>query len=526
MKNDDSAQDKWAILNIDTAAFLGLICGILLHLFVLFIALATPVHAFVGDFVTNPKTLNVGSGSAQVVDIVQNQDTSLIVASSCNAQASLDRCFTRLNVFGSVDTTWGTENSGSVIETTPAQDLLSGVAATGDGGRYAFGACAGSACIIKYLPNGARDSMFAAGGKKTMGGSVVHDLKLQNDGRVVYTSECYQSSVLVSCVGRLLLNGNFDPAFNGGQERTIIPGALNQSSTYVMTSIALDPYSNSIYLTGPCRESATYEFCVVRLNASGAPETFWANNGWTRFSMAGIEDIAQQVLVRPDQTILVIGRCRTDQVDTVRTAICVAQLLSYVAVPDNSFGDNGRRFVSPVPSGTNRVYSRAAFLLGDGSLGIVGECWNALTVSKTCLAMLASNGTDDKRLPGYRATIDLTTTPGHRSQLSGAGALIRRIGNGVAFHAFSSCGPSDGSNDKPCIGLIEWACPRGGWCTPDLDGDGKLLATTDGILLARTAAGVRGTGVTTGATGLGGIRQAWESIHELLARECGIRVAP
>ncbi|MGL4232469.1 MAG: hypothetical protein ACRCWJ_13980, partial [Casimicrobium sp.] len=202
------------------------------------------------------------------------------------------------------------------------------------------------------------------------------------------------------------------------------------------------------------------------------------------------------------------------------------QLLSQVAVPDNSFGDNGRRLISPVAGGTNRAYSQAGVLLVDGSLGIVGECWNAQTLSKTCLALLASNGTDDKRLPALRATIDVTSTSGHHSRLSGAGAIIRTSRRGVALQTFSSCGPSDGSNDRPCLARMEWAYPRGGWCTPDLDGDGKVLATTDALLLARTAAGVRGNGVTNGAVGFGGNRQAWEAIHELLVRDCGVRIAP
>jgi len=49
-------------------------------------------------------------------------------------------------------------------------------------------------------------------------------------------------------------------------------------------------------------------------------------------------------------------------------------------------------------------------------------------------------------------------------------------------------------------------------CGMDIDGDGKVLATTDGVLLARAMAGIRGTALTANAIGAGAARTDAASI--------------
>jgi Domain of unknown function (DUF5122) beta-propeller len=531
MKNDDLPQMRWGKIDIDTAAFLGLVFGILLHLLILFAALMAPVdaRADVGDFrswgIGGKTQFNVGSGAAEVRGIVQYPNSKMIVATGCNAQAQLDWCFTKLDFFGNVDTTWGTANSGSVIETTTAQDSLIGVAPASNGGWFGFGGCASSACIIKYLASGARDASFGTNGKKTLNGFAINALKLRADGRITYVSECYQGGVAVGCVGRLMSNGDFDANFNGGQDRTVAPGTINAGSIYSMSSIALDPVSERIWLTGLCRETNKNEFCVARLNANGTPDTSYAANGWARFTMQGVNDIALQILLRPDGTALLIGNCQMSASDGFPISICVTQLLPWTAVIDTSFGDNGRRFLSPIAGGQHQATGTSAFLQQDGALGIFGSCQSTIGLPLACMMLLSGNGTDDRRLSSAKVSLNMAASDTLMTTQVGVGPVVRDSAGALFVHAFGNCGTSNGSNPQPCLARVEWAYPRGGTCTLDLDGDGQVLASTDALMLARVTAGFRGTAVTNGALGAGALR-GWARIQEMLARDCGMSVAP
>jgi hypothetical protein len=60
-------------------------------------------------------------------------------------------------------------------------------------------------------------------------------------------------------------------------------------------------------------------------------------------------------------------------------------------------------------------------------------------------------------------------------------------------------------------------------CSADIDGDGKVLPTTDGLLLARASLGMTGLAVITGAVGAGAARPSWPSIRDFLITQCGMK---
>jgi Domain of unknown function (DUF5122) beta-propeller len=353
----------------------------------------------------------------------------------------------------------------------------------------------------------------------------INDLKLRADGRITYVSQCYPNGGAQSCVGRLLPNGDFDASFNNGQERVVAPGTVSAGSIYSMSSIALDPATQRIWLTGTCLETNKSEFCVVRLNANGTPDTAYAPNGWARFSMQGINDVSLQILLRPDGSALLLGNCQMSTTDGFPFTVCVTQLLPWAAVIDTTFGDNGKRFLQPIAGGQHRMTSASGFLQQDGALGIFADCQSTTSFPRACMMLLSGNGTDDRRLSPARAVFDLATTSTHMTTQVGVGPVIRDSMGTHILHAFGSCGPTDFSTNSPCLARLEWAYPRGGACTLDLDGDGQILATTDGAILTRIAAGMRGQSALSNVIGPG-TRQAWEAIQALLARDCGMSVAP
>jgi uncharacterized delta-60 repeat protein len=528
------AQYIRAKLDIDTAAFLGLIAGVLLHLLILFAALMAPVgaHAEVGDlrsFGTGGRTqFNVGSsGLAPIAGVVQYRNGSMIVATTCNEQIALDWCFTRLNFYGAVDTTWGTANSGTVIETTSEQDILRGVVAAENSGWFAFGNCASSACIIKYLSSGARDTSFGLNGKKTVSGYSVNAVQPRADGRITYVSACYEGGVELGCLGRLLANGTFDASFNAGAERKVVAGPTTLGHSYGFVSIALDPVNEKIWLTGSCLyDNSNFAFCVARVKPDGTMDTTFTGTGYAKIPIMNVSDRSQQILLRPDGSTIIVGECRTSTIEIQQTGICVAQLRPFSATLDTQFGTNGFRILNIGNSPVNRFGRQGAFLQQDGSISIFGECHNSAGVSRACMALLAANGSDDLRLSSARAVQHLGTNASQTTQGVGVSALVREHPGTHYVHVFGNCVPLDNSTASPCLSRIEWAEPRGGACSMDIDGDGKVLPTTDGVILARIAAGMRGQSVLTGVTGFGAIRFSWEQMHAYLTRECGMKISP
>mgnify|MGYP000058202557 CR=1 FL=1 len=81
---------------------------------------------------------------------------------------------------------------------------------------------------------------------------------------------------------------------------------------------------------------------------------------------------------------------------------------------------------------------------------------------------------------------------------------IRRTGNPVA--AFVDAQGSSASLPKPF----------------DIDGDGVVSATTDGLLLLRVALGLSGDAVVANATAPGAPRRTWALVKQYLVQQCGL----
>jgi hypothetical protein len=61
----------------------------------------------------------------------------------------------------------------------------------------------------------------------------------------------------------------------------------------------------------------------------------------------------------------------------------------------------------------------------------------------------------------------------------------------------------------------------------DIDGDNRVLATTDMLIGARVALGITGNAVIGGITFAGhASRTTWPAIRDYLVSQCGMSVAP
>ena len=88
-----------------------------------------------------------------------------------------------------------------------------------------------------------------------------------------------------------------------------------------------------------------------------------------------------------------------------------------------------------------------------------------------------------------------------------------------------TAGGTSGSGQARVIRLENRGNP-GSNCSMDIDGDGKVLPTTDGLLLSRASSGMTGGAVTTGAIGTGALRTTWPQIRDYLIGQCGMAIGP
>jgi hypothetical protein len=63
-------------------------------------------------------------------------------------------------------------------------------------------------------------------------------------------------------------------------------------------------------------------------------------------------------------------------------------------------------------------------------------------------------------------------------------------------------------------------------CSMDLDGNGVVEATTDGLMLMRAFFGLTGAAVTNGAVGSNATRTTWPDIRTYLNSSCGTSFGP
>ena len=88
-------------------------------------------------------------------------------------------------------------------------------------------------------------------------------------------------------------------------------------------------------------------------------------------------------------------------------------------------------------------------------------------------------------------------------------------------------GCHNGSNLDFCVARLNGGPFGAKNCSFDVDGDGKVLATTDMLIATRVALGISGSTVLGGVTfAPHAARQTWPDIRDYLVNQCGMVIAP
>lgn len=459
-----------------------------------------------------------GSGNDAAKRVAIQPDGKIVVAGTCSNGTNTDFCVARYSADGVLDTTFS--GDGKVVSAIGSgDDDVRAMALQADGKIVVAGSCDNGAatgfCLARYTATGVLDSTFNVNGKViTAAGSVSSSLRsvvLQPDGRIVVGGTCNNGSNNTFCLARYLADGALDISFSGDGK---VATTIGVSPSYVDTVLLQS--DGKIVATGLCYDAGNQHslFCLARYNANGSLDTTFDADGRVQTQIGAYNASAYgRALLQPDGKIVVAGYCDL-QTGAAGFTFCLARFETDGAL-DTGFSTDGQVFTT---MGNGDSYIAGIALQTDGKIVVTGRCLG-LANADFCIARYHGSGaldtsfnTDGRVISAIGSNddqgYDLTVQPDGK---------IVVVGN---------C--SNGSNDDFCIARYEGGPFGARACSLDIDGDGKVLATTDMLIATRVALGVTGNAVLGGVTfSATATRDEWgtntaRDIRKFLTTQCGM----
>ena len=210
--------------------------------------------------------------------------------------------------------------------------------------------------------------------------------------------------------------------------------------------------------------------------------------------------------MQPDNKMLLAGNCFTAA--GVKSNFCAVRYNADGTL-DGTFGSAGKVTTAV---GSADDFATGIALQPDGRMVLTGYCSGAVYPSY-CALRYSPNGTLDATF-GTGGTV--VSSSGNSYDYARAVALQP---DGKVVVAGSCAGTS---NDF-CIVRYDGGPYGYKNCSLDIDGDSRVLATTDSLIHARIALGITGNAVVNGITfPPGSMRNTWPLIRDYLVRQCGM----
>ncbi len=489
-------------------------------------------------------SLVIGAGAHDHLTAMALQpDGKLVLAGYCDGPTSQDFCVARLNADGTFDTSFvgplGNSGGKFLLDISAANDAASAVLIQPDGKIVIAGSCYNGVnsdfCIARLSSNGSRDSTFngpgGAGNGQVMLPIGASDdfataMALQPNGKIVLVGHCVGNSQSDFCAARLNVDGSFDTSFvgpnNTGAGKFLF--AIGISNDYA-TAIALQA-DGMLVIAGYCVGAMVdFDFCITRLTSVGAFDTTFdgpggSGNGKFLLPIGSSNDLLSALLIQPDGKIVLAGSCL---VSAANNDFCLARLFadgSFDPSFDGPSGIGNGKILLPITTAKSDSVAALA-LQPDGKILIAGHCDNGGN-EDFCVTRLHIDGTLDASFdgPGGASNGKFLLPIGSSDDVATA-MLLQPDGKIVVGGDCYS-----GSTNHFCIARL-YGGPFGYKnCAMDIDGDGSVLPTTDGLLLTRIALGMTGSAVLTGAISPTATRNTWVKVRDYLVNQCGMTVAP
>lgn len=489
-------------------------------------------------------SLAIGGGAHDHLTAMAVQpDGKIVLAGYCDGLNSQDFCVARINSDGTLDVSFvGPNGNGGgkvVLDVGGNSDAINAVAIQPDGKIIVAGSCYNGVnsdfCIARLYPNGTRDSTFNGPGGAGNGmfmlpigfsDDYATAMALQPNGKIVLVGNCIVNNQSDFCAARLNVDGSLDTSFVGptGTGAGKIAFPVGSSHDYAI-AVALQS-DGMIVIAGNCVSTMVdFDFCITRLDSVGALDSTFdgpggSSNGKFLLPVSSSNDMLGALLIQPDGKILLAGSCL---VGVANNDFCLARLNadgSYDATFDGPSGTGNGKILLPVTAAKSDN-ATALTLQPDGKILLAGHCDNGGN-EDFCLARLHIDGSLDTTFDGPSSV--------------GNGKFLLPIGSSDDIATTMFLQPDgkivvggdcySGAAVHFCVARLHGGLFGYKSCSMDIDGDGKVLPTTDGLLLTRIALGMSGSAALAGAISSTATRDTWPKVRDYLVNQCGMSVAP
>ena len=250
--------------------------------------------------------------------------------------------------------------------------------------------------------------------------------------------------------------------------------------------------------------------CATRYNIDGTLDANFGNAGTLpQVFVPNVANVTPSLALLPDGKFLLTGTCA----DLEDNDFCVFRFNADGNI-DATFGASGSTS-TPIGSADDRP--RAMRVQPDGKIVVAGTCNNGVD-SDFCAARYLPNG-------GLGASFGsggkVVTAFSIRDD--GVNAATLQPDGKLLLAGFCR----SGSFDKFCVARYDRSPFPAPACSLDIDGDTQVRASTDSLIHARIALGIRGDAVVAGITfPINTQRKTWTQIRGHLVSTCGMVLSP
>jgi uncharacterized delta-60 repeat protein len=475
-------------------------------------------------------------GSVTVRTAARQSDGKIVVAASCIANTGIwSFCISRFNADGSFSNsvvnvlgsrTWHpVDQSGAAIPYAIAIDPVDRIVIAGQCVSATRG---GDFCVVRFLRDGLIDTSFGVDGavvtaiEPSIANEYATALAIQPDGKVLAGGVCTRGgiNVVAFCMVRYLANGGIDSSFgtNGIAAQSFLNSPAN--TTDLLYALALDE-QGTIYAAGGCQQpsSTVKHFCAMRFTQTGSVLQ-------RRSYGVGVvgSSYVRAIAFQADGNLVMSGTCNSGAATGID--FCTVRVNANLDL-DPSFG--GAIVRTPIAfQALDDAVSDVA-IQPDGRIVVGGSCGlnPATSGDGFCWARYVASGDQDRSINGNADTTGVIVTEfnANASNDRSASTLLTEDGGIILV---GSCEQSVGSNQfDMCAAKYQGGPFLHAYCSPDIDGDGRINPLIDGLIIARIALGLRDSAVIGGIQfPPSAVRQAWNNSNGIafyLARRCGVQ---
>lgn len=264
---------------------------------------------------TGKLTVAFGTNEDVAHAVAIQNDGKILVAGHSFTGSYKDIAIARINVNGTLDSTFGT-NGKVITDLAGNNDEATCIAINTDGkfavGSFTYGA--GSSVIsadfgiAKYNANGSLDTSFSGDGKHVVVITPSFNdepvaIAFQNNGKILMGGSAFASTSSRDdfAIVRLNTNGTLDTSFNaGGIFRTAI--GSSDDTAYAMKLLS----DGKILLAGTVTSGSYTDIGLIRVTTNGYLDTTFGTNGKTQQGYGNLS-VIQDMDIMNDGKVMVCG---------------------------------------------------------------------------------------------------------------------------------------------------------------------------------------------------------------------------